>query len=226
MNTRRWLSVAAVTFASASLALVGAGGDALASNTAATGQIKACYKTGTTLVPLGHVGHSVACPAGDSALTWNKAGLRGPAGPPGPAGIAVGGSGSSGTSVPLDQAQILTPVLSSTAVTADGSYYTTASVMLVVAAGDTVTCILQAGGTEQGPFATVGPVANQTYETLPLTAMLSIPEGGSAEVMCADYNSNSATSFYDGGITATLISNPAGSVRTATPARHGLPPHL
>ena len=46
MNTRRWLSVAAVTVASATLALVGVGSDALASNAAATGTIKACYKTG------------------------------------------------------------------------------------------------------------------------------------------------------------------------------------
>jgi hypothetical protein len=226
MNTRRWLSVAAITVASATLALAGAGSDALASNIAATGQIKACYKTGTALVPLGHVGNSVACPAGDSKLTWNNVGPQGPPGPQGPAGLAVGGSGTSGTSIPLDQAQVLTPVLSSTAVTAGGSYYTTASVMLIVPAGDTVTCILQAGGVAQGPFATVGPVANQTYETLPLTAMLSIPSAGTAEVLCADYNSAPATSFYDGGITATLISNPGSNARPATPARHGLPPHL
>jgi hypothetical protein len=225
MNTRRWLSVAAMTVASATLALVGAGSDALAGNTAATGQIKACYKKGTALVPLGHVGNSVACPGGDSALTWNKAGPQGRRGPRGPAGLAAGASGTSDTSVSLDQANVLTPVLSSTAVTAGGSYYTTASVMLVVGAGDTVTCVLQAGG-EQGPFATVGPVANLTYETLPLTAMLSIPSAGTAEVMCADYNSDPATSFYDGGITATLISNPGSSARPATPARHGLPPHL
>ena len=84
MNTRRWLSVAAITVASATLALAGAGSDALASNIAATGQIKACYKTGTALVPLGHVGNSVACPAGDSTLTWNMVGPQGRRGPRGP----------------------------------------------------------------------------------------------------------------------------------------------
>jgi hypothetical protein len=226
MNTRRWLSVAAVTVASATLALVGAGGDALASNTAATGQIKACYKTGTALVPLSHVGNSVACPASDSTLTWNKVGPQGPPGPQGPAGVAVGAAGTSGTSVPLDQAQVLAPVLSTTAVTTGGTYYVSASVMLVVAQGDTVVCVFQAGGVAQGAFATVGPVANQTYETLPLSAVLSIPSAGTAEVACADYTSNAATSFYDGGITATLISNGADSPRQVTPARHVLPPHL
>jgi hypothetical protein len=41
MNTRRWLSVAAVTIASATHALAGVGSDALASNTVTSGTIKA-----------------------------------------------------------------------------------------------------------------------------------------------------------------------------------------
>jgi hypothetical protein len=222
MNTRRWLSVAAVTI-SAALALVGVGSDALASNTAATGQIKACYKTGTALVPLSHVGGSVACPTGDSTLTWNKVG---PQGPPGPAGLAVGASGISGTPITLDQAQVLAPVLSTTAVPNNGTYYVTASIMLIVAQGDTVACIFSAGGAEQGVFATVGPAPNQTYMTLPLSAPLSIPAGGTAVVQCADYTSNPATSFFDGGITAVQINSATGNARPATPARHALPPKL
>jgi hypothetical protein len=223
MNTRRWLSVAAVSVTSATLALVGVGSDALASNTATPAPIKACYKTGTALVPLSHVGGTVKCPAGDTTLTWNKVG---PQGPPGPSGISVGVSGTSTTSVALNQAQTLTPVLSSSAVPVGGTYYVNASVMLVVAQNDTVACIYEVNGQAEGAFATVGPAANQTYETLPMSQALSIPAGSSPVVECSDYTSSSVTSFYDGGITATLITSATGNAKPATPARHGLPPHL
>jgi len=223
MKTRRWLSVAAVTVTSATLALVGIGSDALASNTATAGTIKACYKTGTAVVPLSHVGNAVTCPTGDTTLTWNKVG---PQGPPGPSGIAVGAAGTSGTSIPLTQAQTLIPVLSTTAVPASGTYYVNASMMLVVGQGDTVVCVYEVNGQTLGAFATVGPVANQTYETLPLSAALSIPANSSAVVSCADYTSNAATSFYDGGITATLIGSATANAKPAAPARHTLPPHL
>jgi hypothetical protein len=224
MNNRRWLSVAAITVASATVALVGVGSDALASNSAATGTIKACYKTGTALVPLNHVGSSVACPTGDSALTWNK---TGPQGPPGPAGVSQGISTTSNTGVPLDQGNTLVSVMTINPVPASGTYYLNASIMLTVGAGDGVACVWAENGTEAGTFATVGDVPNLSYQTVPLSGSLYLPAGTDLQVLCSDYNSVSQTSFYNGAITGVLINSPTGDAKpAATPARHGLPPNL
>jgi hypothetical protein len=239
MNTRCWLSVAAVTIASATLALAGVGSDALASSTTATGTIKACYKTGTALVPLDHVGNSVACPTGDSALTWNKVGpqgpagpqgpqgAQGPAGPQGPAGVSQGISTSSNTNVPLNQGNTLVPVLTINPVPVSGTYYLNASVMLTVGSGDGVACIWGVNGNEEGTFATVGNVPNLSYQTVALSASLALPAGTDLQVLCSGYNSVSQTSFYNGAITGVLINSPSGNAQLAAPpVRHGLPPKL
>jgi len=224
MSTRRRLGLAAVTVTSAALAILGIGGGALASNVAAPGQIEACYKTGATLPPLTHIATSGNCPTGNSTLIWNKVG---PQGPPGPAGVSVGTSGTSGTSVLLNGAQVLVPVLSAAAAPTSGTYYVNASVMLVVAQGDTVTCILAVNGATTGPFATVGPVANQTYETIPLSEAVSLQAGQAPEVECTGYTANSATSFYDGGMTSVLIGSATGnSAADANAPHHALPPRL
>jgi len=224
MYMGRWLSLAAITIASATLALAGAGSDALASNTAATPAIKACYKTGTALVPLNHVGNLVACPTGDSTLTWNKVG---PQGPPGPAGVSQGISASSNTNVPLNQGNTLVQVLAITPVPTSGTYYLNASIMLTVGAGDGVACVWAENGTEVGTFATVGDVPNLSYQTVPLSGSLYLPAGTDLQVLCSDYNSVAQTSFYNGAITGVLINSPAGNAkRAATPVRHGLPPKL
>src|SRR5580693_5816904 len=167
MSTRRRLSVTTVTVSCAALAVLGVGSGALASNLTTSGQIKACYKTGATLPPLDHIATTGTCPTGDSSLAWNKVGPQGPAGPKGPqgpAGISTGVSVSSATPVTLDQAQTLIPVLSTPAAPAAGTYYINASIMLVVAQGDTVTCLASGANGTTGAFTTVGPVANQTYE--------------------------------------------------------------
>jgi hypothetical protein len=224
MNTRHWLTVAAVTIASATLALAGVGSDALASNTAGTGTIKACYKTGTALVPLSHVGNSVACPTGDSTLTWNKVG---PQGPPGPAGVSQGISASSSTNVPLNQGNTLVQVMTITPVPTSGTYYLNASIMLTVGAGDGVACVWGLNGNEVGTFATVGDVPNLSYQTVSLSGSLYIPAGSNLQVLCSDYNSVSQTSFYNGAITGVLINSPSGNAKqAAAPVRHGLPPKL
>ena len=221
MNTRRWLSVAAVTVTSATLALVGVGSDAMASNTATTGTIKACYKTGTAPVPLNHVGNSVACPTGDSALTWNQVG------PQGPPGVSKGISTSSSTNVPLNQGNTLVQVMTITPVPTSGTYYLNASIMLTVGAGDGVACVWSENGTEVGTFATVGDVPNLSYQTVSLTGSLYLPAGTNLQVLCSDYNSVAQTSFYNGAITGVLINSPAGNAKqAATPVLHGLPPQL
>lgn len=226
MSTRRRLAVAAVTVTSAALTVLGIGSGALASNAPTTGQIKACYKIGATLPPLDHIATTGTCPTGDSSLVWNKVGPQGPPGVQGPAGISTGVSGTSATSVPLDQAQTLIPVLSTAAAPAAGTYYVNASVMVVVGQGDTVTCIASGANGNTGAFTTVGPVANQTYETLPLSQMVPLNAGGSATVSCSDYTSNASTSFYDGGITATLINSATGNAPRMSPAHPALPKRL
>jgi hypothetical protein len=236
MITRRRATVAAVTVASAALAVLGVSGNALASNAATSHvkpavatQIKACYKTSGSLPALDHIATAKACPSGDTSLTWNTRGpqgAQGAQGPQGPAGVAVGTSGTSGTSVVLDQASTLTPVLSATAVPDAGTYYVNASVMLVVAQGDTVACVLGVNGAPTGPFATVGPVSNQTYETLPLNQMMSLSAGNVPTVYCTGYASNVNTLFYDGGITATLINSATGNAKQAAQPRHALPPRI
>jgi hypothetical protein len=211
----------------AALVAVPLGASALTSSTTA-GQIKACYPTGTGLKVMNHIATSSACPTGYSSLTWNKVGPQGPQGVQGPAGISVGASGTSATSVPLDTAQTLTPVLSTAAAPQGGTHYVNASVMLVVAQGDTVVCVMSGANGESGAFSTVGPVANQTYETLPLSQNVALNAGGSATVECTDYTSNAATSFYDGGITATLTNSSTGNAPQMSPqeARPALPPRL
>ena len=122
-------------------------------------------------------------------------GLQGPAGPTGPhgpAGISSGVSVTSGTSVALNQASTLTPVMTSPTVATAGHYYVNASVMLVVASGDTVACIAAVNGGTTGAFATVGPLANQSYETIPIAADVSVPAGGNVSVQCTDYTSNAS----------------------------------
>jgi hypothetical protein len=224
-----------------------------ATGQASTGTIKACYLTSSTSAPqtLKRVPSSASCPKGYSSLTWNKQGPAGPAGPKGatgskgatgpqgatgaqgatgpqgPAGIAVGLSGASNTAVALDQADTLSPVLSAGTVPTNGTYYVNASIMLVVGQGDSVACVLADDGAEVGEFGTVGPVPNQTYETVSLTAALPLLAGDSLTADCSDYTANASTSFYNGGITATLIGSPTGNAARLTPARHrALPPLL
>jgi hypothetical protein len=246
------LRVGAVIVSGAALTVLGAGGVASANGSPATtsGTIKACYKTTTSPSTIKRIPGSSTCPSGNSTLTWNQSGPRGPqgpagsqgpagpqgpagsqgpTGPQGPAGLSVGTSGTSGTLVPLNQAQTLKTVLSGSAVPTGGVYFVNASVMLIVASGDTVACILADNGNAVGVFATVGPAPNQTYETLPLTGAISASAGDTLEVQCADYTSSNVTTFYDGDITSVLMSstgNAAAHAAKSRPARPSLPPHL
>ncbi len=234
---RRSISTLAVITSCAAVTVLAIGGTAMASNStaktsASTITIKACYQTTASPSALKRVPSTAHCPRGYTGLTWNKVGPQGPQGPAGsqgpqgqqgpqgPAGVATGNADTSGTAVELNQAQTLTQVLSGGTAPSAGQYYVNASVMLIVAQGDTVTCILDDNGTATGVFATVGPVANQTYETLPLTGAITMSAGQHLGVLCSDYTGNSSTSFYDGAITSVLIANPAASsVRFGTAHR-------
>lgn len=220
--------------------LVG-GGTAAAATLASTpidgsGVIHGCYtKTATnggshTFV-LRNAG--TTCPSGTTAISWNKAGPAGPQGPQGlqgpqgSPGIAEGASGSTNpTTTSLSTPHTLVVVTSAAPVPDAGVYFVDASVMLIVGQGDYVACILADNGSTVGEFATVGPVANQTYETLPLVGSVSMSAGDVAQVQCTGYTGNSATSFYDGAVTATLINSATGNAAVRPSGSRPLPPPL
>lgn len=210
-----------------------------------TGLIHGCYSTTSGALRVIDPAKTKACPTGTTGLNWNQKGLQGPAGPKGPAGpqgpqgpagpqgpqgpagATAGVSVTTGSSVPLNQPMTLTPVMFTPAVSTSGSYYVNASVMLVVAQGDTVACILTNGGSASGAFSTVGPVSNQTYETIPVSGLLNLSAGQSAGVECSGYTGNSATSFYDGALNATLVNSAVGNAPAlSTRGTRGLPTHL
>jgi hypothetical protein len=163
-------------------------------------------------------------PGVDWGLLARK-GANGAPGTPGPAGISSGVSTTSGTQVPMNQAQVLTPVMTTPAVATGGQYYVSASMMLVVGSGDTVACLTAVNGTAGGPFATVGPVPNQTYETLPLAVSVAVPAGGTISIQCTGYTASPQSSFYDGAVTATLIDsdNPSAAATHTAAAPPKLP---
>jgi hypothetical protein len=230
MITRRRLSVAAIIASCSALAVLGAATGAVASSNATTGQITACYKTSSSLPPLDHP--SGKCPAGDSTLTWNKTGPRGPPGPQGPqgpqgpAGISTGISVSSTTGVALNTGvNNFVPVLSAPPAPATGTYYVNAMVMVYIGQGDGVDCILSAPGLS-GVFADVAPVANSTFETLPLDQAVFLTAGQTVQVYCGDYTANGATTFYDGSMTGPLINSAIGNAaKPGLGTRHPLSPH-
>ncbi len=98
-----WLRRGSLQAAIAGLAVLAAGGAALASTgTAATttAQIKACYLPGSnpSVLKVLHKAGS-ACPKGDQTLVWNTTGPRGKQGPAGPRG-AAGATGKTGPQGP------------------------------------------------------------------------------------------------------------------------------
>jgi hypothetical protein len=156
---------------------------------------------------------------------WNLLASKGDQGDP---GVSKGMSAATGTQVVLNSpTQTLTPVMSTPAAPTAGRYYINASIMLIVAQGDSVACILDTPSQgETGVFTTVGPVPNQTYETLPLAGEASLNAGDTATVLCTGYNANANTHFYDGGITATLINSDTAAAHPAPIAQPSLPPAL
>jgi hypothetical protein len=166
-------------------------------------------------------------PGADWALLAAR-GAAGTPGTPGPAGISTGVSTTSNTVVPVNVGNTLIPVMGTENIPTSGQYYVNASIMLTVGAGDGVACIAAENGTEVGNFATVGDVPNLSYQTVSITDTLYLPAGTLLSVLCSDYNSVSQTSFYNGGLTATLIDsdNPTTSVSHANVKPLKLPPLL
>jgi hypothetical protein len=218
------------------------------------GLIHGCYNNTSYALRVIDTAKVSTCPSGTTSLNWNKTGPQGPkgatgatgaagapgpkgatgatgatgpAGPQGPAGIAQGFSATSSTNVPLNQGNTLVPVLSASVPTS-GTYYINSSIMLTVGQGDGVACVPLVNGGERGIFATVGDVPNISYQTVPLSLALPLNAGDTLQIACSDYNSVSSTSFYNGGLTATLINSSTGNARSLAPVHKALtlPAHL
>lgn len=136
-------------------------------------------------------------------------GAAGPAGPQGPPGLATGLSAATNTAASLSTTS--TAVLATPAATKAGRYYVNASIALSVAPGDTVTCLAEVSGVDEGTNAVVGPEAGQADETLPVVANLSVPAGHAVSVYCNDTTGAAGTSFLDGAVTATLMNSDNGA---------------
>lgn len=232
----RLFNAGAVVAACAVAGALTAGGNALASSVASrpaaqatSSAIKACYQKNVSLPVVKHIAASAACPSGYSSLTWNQQGPAGPqgatgakgatgaTGKTGPAGLSVGVSVSAPTQVVLDHAQDLSPVMAAQAVPQSGDYFVNASVQLLINTGDLVACILGQGGADQDEYATAGPFPTQSYATIPLTGLMQLSAGQQPTVYCTDYNSDSATEFYDGDMTATLMNTVSGDTTRLGP---------
>jgi hypothetical protein len=223
MSTRGRLSVAAVTVTCATLAVLGVGTSALASN-ATSNSIKACYKTGATLPPLDHIGTTGTCPTGDSSLTWNIVGPKGatgpqgatgPTGPQGPAGISEGVQAFSNTETFINQANTGIGVIQTPAVSTTGDYYVSASLSSWVSAADFVYCWVE--------FAPVGDVAEVTmpsgganYQSLSLNADVHVTAGSPVAVACESPYGMAGTYVNSADVNATLISNDNGATANVT----------
>jgi hypothetical protein len=193
------------------------------------GVIHGCYNKTSYALRVIDTAKTSACPSKTTSLNWNQTGprgLQGLQGPQGPAGVAQGVSTTNSTSVSLAQPQTLVPVMTAPAAATSGTYYLSASIRLVVAKGDTVACIPAVNGDERGIFTTLGPVPNQTYETLPVSMAVSLNAGDTVEIECSGYTGAAATSFYDGGLTATLINSSNANAAKQAPRTPGatLPP--
>ncbi len=208
MINRGRLHVSVITASCTALAVLGIGSGALASTHAtSTSQIKACYSTKTSLPALDHIATTGKCPSGDSTLTWNKVGPRGPA------GVSKGISTSSSTGVALDTGvNNFTTVLTTPAAPTAGTYYVNTTIMAYVAQGDGVDCILGDAQGFPGIFADDDPVAGSGFQTLPLDQAVPLTAGETVSVYCGDYTANSSTAFYDGSITGSLINTATGDV--------------
>ena len=69
-------------------------------------------------------------------------------------------------------------------------------------------------------------MANQTYETLPVSGALSLGAGATPQVQCTDYTGTTNTSFYDGEINATLVGSPSGPLGSQPHGGAGAHPAL
>jgi hypothetical protein len=229
-----WLRRGSLWTAVAGLAVLAAGGAALASTatgTTTTAQISACYLPGSNPSAL-KVLHKAGstCPKGDQTLVWNTAGPRGkqgpagPQGPQGPAGLSTGVSAGNEQHVLIDggPSDPIT-VMTGPAVPASGVYYLTASLTIEVAQGDFVGCSFSPGS-DESTAEEIGPAPNTAFQSMSLNGEISLNDGQSPSITCIDADSNATTQTGEGDLNAVLISSstvgPGQTTPRHTPLRH------
>lgn len=179
------------------------------------------------------VSKTTQCPTGTHKIQWNQQGPIGPQGPQGaqgpqgPAGVSQGYFTSAGN-VPISSPnQTLVPVVKTVPLTVSGTYIVTATEMAIVAAGDTVACIVtSADGVSGNLFGTVGPVSNQQYATITVTDRVTVGAGDQLQLSCTGYNNNTTTISYNSGISAILLNSVQSSAIKHNSPQPSLPKAL
>jgi hypothetical protein len=167
-----------------------------------------------------------AGPAGQQGATGQQGapgqqGGTGATGPQGPAGLATGAIGINNATVPIGTQ--VSVVMASAAVPSAGVYYVTATLTILLAAGDYVGCgLIPNAASNFGQE--VGPAPSQEFQNLVVANSVSLEAGQSVDVACQDVNSDSA--FTAGNLTAILIDNSASDAASgAGPRASGSAPH-
>jgi hypothetical protein len=241
IGSARWLRRGSLWAGVTGVAVLAAGGAALASTATAgttTAQIRACYLPGSnpSVLKVLHKAGS-ACPKGDQTLVWNTTGPRGKQGPAGPRG-ATGATGNTGPQGPQGPAGLSTgvsagneqhvlvdggpsdpiTVMTDPAVPTSGVYYLTASLTIEVAQGDFVGCSFSPGSDETNAEE-IGPAPNTAFQSMSLNGEISLNAGQSPSIACIDANSNPTTQTGEGDLNAVLISSSTVGSGETTP-RH------
>jgi hypothetical protein len=250
MGTTGAVAVAAVAV------VAGGGGVALASTTSsAPATITACYKTGSAPTALDRVSNGASCAKGYTKLVWNLQGPAGPrgatgatgakgatgatgakgatgatgakgaTGPAGPAGSPAGAFATENGDISLSDGQPHL-VLTSSPVTAAGTYLVTASITMAVGMGDYVGCYVVGGA---GTLNEIGPSAGDQYNSMAVEDEVTVTAGQQISVACQETESDSNTYFADGTMGAVLIASGTGSSHgsnAAPAARHATPARL
>jgi hypothetical protein len=158
---------------------------------------------------------------GPAGATGAK-GATGAQGPAGPAGDPAAVSGASGKPVPLNDAAFH-QVLTTSPTTIGGTYLVTASVSVLVAAGDYVACNAVNGNANAA--VGVGPSPATQYQDISVVDTVTAAAGEQLAVQCEDYNSDASTAFSLGTIDGVLIapaSASPGNSHAAPAASHAL----
>ncbi len=214
LGTRpRGIRPAVLLVSAASVLALGTGGIALAGGLAGGTQIRGCYQPGSNPATLKVLTSAKAtCPKHYTSLNWNR---TGPQGPPGPAGLSTGDYAGSHTQTPLPGNSVAVTVLQAKPVTVAGSYYVTASITVGVDAGDYAACLAGPGGLGDS-LAETGPAAATAFQVLSVTDVLTLTAGQTPSIACASAATSSTTAFYNGTMSAVLVSNSTGTSASVT----------
>lgn len=193
----------------------------------------ACVNNSTGAIRI--VSKTTTCKSTEHKINWNEVGPKGargpqgpegPAGPQGPPGMSLGYSTSAVVNSAINANYTGVLVNQTAAVATAGTYYLSASVLLVMASGDTAGDYCYMTTADQFPTTHMyaGTQFTSGYSTLSMTDVFSMAAGDSAEVWCYDGSGGTLTSsVYDSTLTATLINSANNDVKPSR-HQHKLPP--